>query len=260
MKNVLARIKGAQLRSKQRDTAMPPPQPEEPFLAIGDLHGRADLLLELDKMIEENFRGWPVVFLGDYVDRGEESRAVLEMLMPLSPKGSPSVTCLMGNHERMLLDFIENPLQSARRWIQNGGLQTLASFGLSIRLDRLKDEAAMRAIRNQLVDAMGTEMIDWLHTRPLSWQSGNIWAVHAGAKPSEPMEVQRSRYLLWGHPRFEHENRQDGKWIVHGHTIVEVPFARKGRIAVDTGAYATGVLTAAAITPGEVSFLQTGAG
>lgn len=236
---------------------MRPPQPEYAFVAVGDLHGRADLLLELDKLIEAHFSDWPIVFLGDYIDRGEESRATLEMLMSVSPKGPRSVTCLMGNHERMLLDFLDTPSKNARRWFQNGGLQTLASFGVSLRPDLINDVDAVTEIRNQLFDVMGSEVVDWLRARPLSWQCGDVWAVHAGAKPSEPMTAQRSEHLLWGHPEFLKNTREDGQWVVYGHTIVDKPFADDGRIAVDTGAYATGVLTAAVIQPGEVSFIQT---
>lgn len=257
MKKVFSHIKRGHSRSKQCNVSVPLPQPETPFLAIGDIHGRADLLLQLDKLIEKNFSGWPVVFLGDYIDRGEDSCEVLNLLMSVSPEGSPSVTCLMGNHERMLLDFLDRPSQYARRWVHNGGLQTLASFGVPLRLDRLGDDTAMTSTRDQLLDAMGAEMVDWLRARPLSWHSGNVWAVHAGANPTEPMEAQESGDLLWGHPKFTQGQREDGQWIVHGHTIVDLPFAQNGRISVDTGAYATGVLTAAVITGEEVSFLQT---
>ena len=259
MKNLFARIAGNLSSPQKKDGTMPAPQPEQPFLAVGDLHGRADLLLELDQLIEKTFPGWPIVFLGDYIDRGEDSRSVLQLLMSVSPAGNPPVTCLMGNHERMLLDFIDAPSQSARRWIRNGGLQTLASFGVSLRQERLNDASAMNATRDQLVEAMGAEMVDWLNERPLSWQNGNVWAVHAGTKPSEPMGSQKPQHLLWGHPDFPNITRHDGQWIVHGHTIVETPVADRGRIAVDTGAYATGILTAAIIKPNDVSFIQTAA-
>jgi len=257
MKRFLSLIMGGNDRAQKNKFPMRPPHPEHPFVAIGDLHGRSDLLLEIDKSIEVHFGDWPIVFLGDYIDRGEESRSVLELLMSVTPKGSPSVTCLMGNHERMLLDFIDNPSQYARRWIQNGGLQTLASFGVSLRQESLNDADATRATRDRLVDAMGAEMVNWLRERPLSWRNGNVWAVHAGAKPSEPMESQKSQHLLWGHPEFSKAPRHDEQWVVHGHTIVEAPYAQNGRIAVDTGAYATGVLTAAIVNEGEVSFIQT---
>ncbi|RFP88225.1 serine/threonine protein phosphatase [Rhodobacteraceae bacterium 63075] len=260
MKKILSHITRGPSKSKQSDVSAPLPQPETPFLAIGDIHGRADLLLQLDKLIEKNFSGWPVVFLGDYIDRGEESCEVLKLLMSVSPEGSPPVTCLMGNHERMLLDFLDRPSQYARRWVHNGGLQTLASFGVSLKLDHLSDDTAMASTRDQLLEAMGNEMVDWLRARPLSWQSGNVWAAHAGADPTEPMETQEARDLLWGHPKFTQDQREDGQWVVHGHTIVDVPFAQDGRIAVDTGAYATGVLTAAVITGEEVSFIQTPGG
>ena len=243
-----------------RDAASVPLQPEHPFVAIGDVHGRADLMLELDRLIEARCPGWPVVFLGDYVDRGDQSREVLELLMSVSPEGTPPVTCLMGNHERMLLAFLEDPAKNGARWINNGGLQTLASFGIAPPRGGSGDAAALAQLRDQLAAEMGAPMIDWLRARPVSWHSGNVWAVHAGADPDLPMVEQPRDVLLWGHPEFRRRGRSDGQWVVHGHTVVEAPEARDGRIAVDTGAYATGRLSAAAVTPEEASFIQTGAG
>src|SRR6056297_3043779 len=100
--------------------------------------------------------------------------------------------------------------------------------------------------------------IAWLRARPLSWRSGNVWALHAGADPHQPLDSQGDEVLLWGHPAFRRSPRRDGQWVVHGHTIVEHPHTAEGRIAVDTGAYATGRLSAALIECGAVRFLQTG--
>lgn len=233
------------------------PMPGQPFIAVGDVHGRADLLIEIDRLIEADHAGWPVVFLGDYVDRGEESRKVLELLMSVSPEGTPSVTCLMGNHERMMLDFLDDPSERARRWLRNGGLQTLASFGVAPPSAGLDDPLAMMAMRDRLVKAMGDEMTAWLRARPLTWRSGDVWAVHGGADPALPMDGQPPSALLWGHPQFMRKPRADGQWVVHGHTVVDTPQVADGRIAVDTGAFATGCLTAAAISADGVTFIQT---
>ncbi len=235
-----------------------PPQPEAPFLAIGDLHGRADLLMALDRLIEAEYPDWSVVFLGDYVDRGDQSREVLELLMSVSEGDSPPVTCLMGNHERMVLDFLDDPAASGRRWLRNGGLQTLASFGVAPPAGGHGDGTAMADVRDRLAEAMGEAAIAWLRGRPLSWRSGDVWAVHAGADPAAPMDSQAGQTLLWGHPRFRNQPRADGQWVVHGHTVVPQPQAQEGRIAVDTGAYATGRLSGAAIAPGGVTFFHAG--
>lgn len=262
MKGLLSRIfsRGAPPVEPEVAPASADLQPERPFVAIGDVHGRADLLLEIDRLIEARCPGWPVVFLGDYVDRGEQSRDVLELLMSVSPQDTPPVVCLMGNHERMLLDFLDDPAKNGPRWLRNGGLQALASFGVAPPRGGSTDPAALDEVRERLAAAMGAAMIAWLRARPLSWHSGNVWAVHAAADPELPMTDQSDNVLLWGHPEFLRKPRADGQWVVHGHTVVEAPQASAGRIAVDTGAYATGRLTAAAISADGVSFIQTGEG
>jgi serine/threonine protein phosphatase 1 len=260
MKQLFARIIDRSASDPPKEVRHHQPKPEQDFLAIGDVHGRADLLLELDQLIETNRPGLPVVFVGDYVDRGEQSREVLELLTSVAPDGDPPVTCLMGNHERMLLDFLDDPSQSARRWLKNGGLQTLASYGVAPPRGGGDDPAALEALRDRLAEKMGAEVIDWLRARPLTWRSGDVWVIHAGADPSIPMDTQASRVLLWGHDSFLRAPRPDGQWVVHGHTVVDTPCMTEGRIAVDTGAYATGRLTAAAITRDGVTFLQTGRG
>lgn len=227
-----------------------PPQPDRPFVAVGDIHGRADLLRALDAQLADLPADWPLVCVGDYVDRGEESAAVLQHLMR---QGDRPRVCLMGNHEDMLLRFLEAPEAERRRWLRNGGLQTLASFGVG-------GSPAQEPVtaRDALAEAMGAELIDWLRARPLSWQSGNVAVVHGGVDPALPLAAQSRETLLWGHPDFARSLRDDGLWVVHGHTIVEAPQAEAGRIAIDTGAFATGRLTAAIVEPDGVRFLRVG--
>jgi len=259
MKNLLKTLFNRQTRTAEKASAWQlPVQPEHPFVAIGDVHGRADLLYEIDRQISERCPDWPVVFLGDYVDRGEKSREALELLISIPADREPPVTCLLGNHERMLLDFLERPEKTGPRWLRNGGLQTLASFGLAPPRRERAGPGAFGELRSKLADAMGEDMIGWLRARPLTWHSGNVWAVHAAADPAIPMTAQTECTLLWGHAGFNERPRPDGQWVVHGHTIVETPQVQGGRIAVDTGAYATGCLSAALITPDRVTFLQTG--
>ncbi|MBE0453078.1 metallophosphoesterase [Roseovarius autotrophicus] len=234
-----------------------PIRPDQPFVAIGDVHGRADLLQTLDSLIQAQASGYPVVFLGDYVDRGEQSREVIQMLMEAAESGPGRVTCLMGNHERMMLDVLDEPGKYTARWLRNGGLQTLASFGVRLPQGGQNEVDALLDMRDALAEAMGAAMIGWLRARPLIWQSGNVWAIHAGADPAQPMAAQAEDTLLWGHPGFRKRPRADGQWVIHGHTIVEAPHVAGGRIAIDTGAYATARLTAAIVRPDDVSFLQT---
>lgn len=234
------------------------PRPEMPFLAVGDIHGRADLLAELQARMAAGYARWPVVFLGDYVDRGPDSRRVLDLLMAQTAAGG--ATCLMGNHERMMLDFLHDPAGCGRLWLHNGGAATVASFDVEMPEGVQEDPAALMRLRDILQAAMGPERIAWLRALPLIWHSGPVWAVHAGAAPARAMERQSADVLLWGHPQFLRQARRDGQWIVHGHTIMKAPRVGDGRISIDTGAHATGVLSAAAISPGGIAFVQTGDG
>ncbi|WP_425043073.1 metallophosphoesterase family protein [Primorskyibacter sp. S87] len=220
--------------------------PDVPFYLIGDVHGRSDLLGRLlSKLVPQH----PVVLVGDYVDRGEESAGVLRQLF-----GRPNTYCIKGNHEDMLLSFLENPIEHGPRWLRYGGLQTLASFGIA-GLTETSRGPDLEAARDALRDAMGSEMIFWLRTLPLTYVNGNVGVVHAAADPRFGLEDQKPKHLLWGHPEFGRTPRRDGMWIAHGHTIIDEPQATQGIIAVDTGAYATGKLTVAGIGNGAAEFL-----
>ncbi|QPM92567.1 metallophosphoesterase family protein [Pseudooceanicola algae] len=243
-----------------------PRAPDRAFCAIGDIHGRDDLLERMLERLGQTLpEDAPMIFVGDYIDRGEKSAQVLRQLHALQTgptSGDPSgatpreVICLMGNHERMMLDFLDSPARHGPRWNRYGGLQTMASFGLGFVSDNAGEEAWIKQ-RDQLRTALGPDLESWLTKLPLHWSSGNVTVVHAAADPALPIPEQSSQTLLWGHEAFETTPRGDGQWIVHGHTIVDMPHETAGRIAVDTGAYATGRLTAALLRPdGMLDFLQ----
>lgn len=223
--------------------------PATPLAVVGDVHGRADLLSLMLERLEREAPDHQIVLVGDYLDRGEESRAVLEKLRERS-----DLICLKGNHEAMCLGFLEEPERHGPRWLRNGGLQTLASFGVGVAQGT--GPARLEVARDALAAALGAEMVAWLQSLPLSWRSGNLAVAHAGADPELPIALQPEQALLWGHPSFERTARQDGIWVVHGHTIVDDARAQAGRIAVDTGAYVSGRLSAALITPGEFRVLE----
>jgi len=229
---------------RRRNTAFPAPAPDQPLAILGDVHGRDDLLYRAPQPDPDA----QIVFVGDYVDRGENSAAVLRLL-----RASPHIICLMGNHEEMMLRFLDAPEKHGSRWLRYGGLQTLASFGIN-RMSETSDAKQLAQARDALADAMGAELIAWVQALPSYWQSGNVVVTHAGADPGRPMDLQDTRALRWGHPEFEKTPRQDGLCIVHGHTIVAAPVMERGRINVDTGAYATGRLTIAHITDQDVRF------
>ncbi|MBS8227504.1 metallophosphoesterase [Vannielia litorea] len=218
-----------------------PPAPEAPFVAVGDIHGRDDLLARLLAKLDADAPGLPLVFVGDYVDRGEASAAVLWRLKALCAEGR--ATCLRGNHEEMMLDFAGGKYP---RWLAFGGLQTLASFGIGAEVSETGGpglEAAQAALA-ELLEAEG--LLAWLKGLPRYWQSGNVAVTHAGADPARPLNAQKTA-LTMGHPEFFSTPRTDGNWIVHGHYIRDTPEVHPGRIAIDTGAYATGQLTAVVI-------------
>lgn len=228
--------------------------PERPIMAIGDLHGRHDLLMRLMPKLEAFAQEGEVVFVGDLIDRGPHSAECLTQIRALCAQ--PAFLCLMGNHEKMMLDFLDQPAERGARWLRYGGLQTLMSFGLRGISERMSPPGLIDAAA-RLRSAMEPGLEDWIRTLPRQHQSGNIHLVHAAADPKAPMAAQEDRVLLWGHPAFETTPRQDGQFVLHGHVIVDDACCVNGRIAVDTGAYATGRLSYARITPeGALDFGQ----
>ena len=223
-----------------------PIRPDAEFFAIGDIHGCLGHLNRALQMIGDIDDGAIIVCVGDYIDRGEQSAGVLQRLYELTGQRDRFI-CLMGNHEDMALKFLDAPDKYGDLWLRNGGLQTLASFGVG-------KEANLAQTRDRLVDAMGAPLIAWLRVLPVHWNSGNIAVAHAGADPRVPIAGQTKRDLIWGHQDFEAVPRADGVWVLHGHTIVERPRTFNGTIAIDTGAYATDRLCVAHVRPGEIAF------
>ena len=245
----------------------PPPRPGRLTYAVGDIHGRLDLLDALLPRIGEDAGGRPhdIVFLGDYVDRGPDSAGVLRRLRALDAVQAPArgIVCLMGNHDYMMLHYLAAPGDGVN-WLLAGGRDTLASFGVGeVRLDpsasregSVADRIAAQAAA--LGRALGPELADWLARRPFWWQTGDLVAVHALTDPALPMAEQQDEVLIWARPGADLAPRHDGTWVVHGHTIVPRPTLRARHIDIDTGAFQPGrPLTAAAFEPGEPPrFLQ----
>lgn len=229
-------------------------RPDAPFYAIGDIHGCDDLLARLLSRIDPE-DDQQLVFLGDYVDRGPASAGVLKRLFDMTRSYGDRIMCLRGNHERMMCQFIDDPLGKGARWLVNGGIETLKSFGIS-GVDRKPDADVAMAACDALEKAMPDGMIAWLNTMPLSWRSGNVWCTHAAMDPAVAPEDQKPNTMLWGHSAFLHTVRTDDICIVHGHTIVPLPINADSRISIDTGAYRSGALTAAHISPQGCEFIQ----
>lgn len=225
--------------------------------AVGDVHGRRDLLARLCGMIERDLeRAAPqeatIVFLGDYVDRGPDSRGVLDYFLstPLPAKA----VFLRGNHEAMLLDFLFDP-EVGLLWRRFGGIETLHSYGIDVADFRLGQN--LDAASRRLAETLPAIHRDFLDRLPLSYELGSFFFCHAGIRPGVPIAQQREEDLLWIRDEFNDSNADFGCVVVHGHTPGEEPVVRPNRIGVDTGAYITGRLTCAVLDSAGLSFLAT---
>ena len=224
---------------------------------IGDIHGRADLL---DRMIEEIARdlaGAPIsealtVTIGDYVDRGPNSRLVIDRLArnPF-PTG---FIALKGNHEALLETFLRDP-SVAEHWRRLGGIETLHSYGVDPGpLMRGRNFAAAAEALRQALSGTHSEFLASLHT---SLTAGQYFLCHAGVRPGIPLARQREDDLLWIRGEFLNSTLDFGKIVVHGHSPVAEPDVRTNRINVDTGAFITGRLTCAVLEGGLVRLLTS---
>jgi serine/threonine protein phosphatase 1 len=251
---LLNRLFAGQTRPEP-DRPFPPLAPIGPFLAVGDIHGQISHLDRMLDLLDRDYPDVPIILVGDYIDRGEDSAAVLERIMDLSSLSGSRLICLAGNHEDMCLKFLDDPEAHAPLWLRNGGLQTLASFGVG-GIGQSTRGAELARARDELALSMGDDLINWMAGLPTHWQSGNVVVLHAGADPAQPIADQKRSTLLWGHKDFAKIQRRDGIWVIHGHTIVPEPVSEKGRIAIDTGAYATGRLTSVLIDDHKLQFIS----
>ncbi|MDR3508849.1 MAG: metallophosphoesterase family protein [Caulobacteraceae bacterium] len=230
--------------------------------AVGDIHGRLDLLEQLlghiDRDAEASGAGHGVVFLGDYVDRGPHSKGVIERLTRLKAERPGRVVTLKGNHEDMLLSFLRDP-SGGSTWVTHGGRECLASYG--IQAPKLRhDQAGWESTRQALVQAMPTHHVEFLNSLDLYFDGGDYLFVHAGVRPGVAVEEQVEKDLLWIRRPFLEVEQPIEKVVIHGHSANTAPKIAAGRIGIDTGAYATGVLTALRLQGPEREFLRTGVG
>lgn len=229
--------------------------------AIGDIHGRDDLLELLLQRVSSDAAAAPdamrrvLLYVGDYVDRGLESRQVVDRLLT-RPLAGFEVVHLRGNHEDAFLGFLEGkPI--AFDWFKYGGLETLYSYDVPIP----RGPAAPRdleKLRRHAVAAVPPAHVEFLRACKLWHLEGDYVFVHAGVRPGVPLEHQEAADLLWIRDTFL-ASRADhcGKVIVHGHTICERPEVRPNRINIDTGAYASGRLTCLVLEGADRRFLHT---
>jgi len=223
--------------------------------AIGDIHGRADLLDQVFGRIDADLAGAPVrraihVLLGDYIDRGPSSREVLDRLIA---RGHTHETVfLKGNHETFVADFLANPAL-LEEWRRYGGLETLMSYGLAPSMKGgAAEQASLAAAFERALPAAHREFLATLNPYFLC---GDFFFVHAGVRPRVPLAQQAEHDLLWIREDFLLHEENFEKIVVHGHTPVAQPDVRPNRINIDTGAYATGQLTCLTIEGDELLFI-----
>jgi len=227
--------------------------------AIGDIHGRFDLLtlllemIEVDRAAHEGIEKAYIVFLGDYVDRGRQSAEIIDFLSSYNPETMQPVF-LRGNHEDLMLQFLDDPFE-ADLWLRVGGVATLASYGVQIDAEAASEDPF--AASNALGRALPESHRAFLEGLTLHWQAGDYLFVHAGIRPGVPLAEQKRRDLLGIRQGFTSSSLDHGFRVVHGHTGVREPEFMPNRIAIDTGAFATGVLTAAIFFGAETDVLQT---
>ena len=212
--------------------------------AVGDIHGRADLLADVIARIDDDIARRPIrhaieVYLGDYIDRGPDSKAVIDLLSIRLVKNR--AVCLRGNHEAMMEDFLRDPVE-LQSWLQLGGMHTLASYGVNMR----QGESEINMHR-RLWRAFPRAHELFLQCLRYSFSCGDFLFVHAGIRPGVSIEQQSVQDMLWIRHEFLNSPRDHGKFVVHGHTPVPHPDIRSNRMNIDTGAWRTGTLTCAVI-------------
>lgn len=217
--------------------------PDERLYVIGDIHGRNDLLLAmLSKVVDDaqaidDERKARFIFLGDYVDRGDQSKDVLDTLCAVKDAGDARFDFLMGNHEAAMLAFLDDPIRGAD-WLSWGGRQTLSSYGISP-VPRDPSSTDLRKACAALREKSASHN-DFLRSLERYAVSGDVICTHAGLDPERALEDQSDADLLWA----QSPSALDGRLLVHGHFASYEPVREPGRICVDTGAYYSGRLTA----------------
>lgn len=224
--------------------------------AVGDIHGRLDLLVHLHKLILEDkaarkAKRFVLVYVGDYIDRGSHSSEVIDLLIHKPLEGFDTIVHLKGNHEHAMLQFIDhggvNPV-----WLYWGGMATLGSYGVKT------VGQTPETMSQSLSDNLPTPHRRWLETLPYSHMEGDYIFVHAGIRPFQPLGKQTPDDMMTIRDAFIQSEEIFEKTVVFGHTVFPGALVLPDRIGIDTGAYATGVLTALVLENTCRELIQTG--
>lgn len=245
------------------DRGRPPLAPAAPegtrVYAVGDIHGRADLLYRIQGLIEDDAATAPgqrlvVVYLGDYVDRGPESFQVVEHLITHPLDGFESIH-LKGNHEEFLIRFVEDGAMSAA-WMMNGGNATLASYNVSA-FNLILGKPGLKRARKRFAETIPRDHLDFYHGLRLTHVEGDYLFVHAGLRPGVAIDDQKEGDMIWIRDAFLEAAGGFDKVVVHGHSIESEPDIQAHRIGIDTGAYRSGRLTCLVLEGRDRRFLHT---
>ena len=230
--------------------------------AVGDIHGRDDLLERLLAGIAADAATSPpprlaVIFLGDLIDRGPDSRGVVERVAAGPPAQGPLAEAewvvLCGNHEDYLLNFLADT-RAGPSWFKNGGLETVRSYADDAVIAAAEGDLA--ALQMALLRALPRPHLRFLSGLPVSHVEGDYFFVHAGVRPKVALADQDPVDMMWIRTPFLASDENFGKVVVHGHSVVATPEIRPNRIAIDTGAWRSGQLTALVLEGGERRFLE----
>ncbi len=230
--------------------------------AVGDIHGRLDLLTRLLAMIEADAAAHgrkkkKLIFLGDYVDRGLDSKGVIDRLLGSFGEGVSPIF-LRGNHDDCLLRFLEGDDSIVPLWLQFGGAATLASYGVNPYAPSAAPASErIKGLREQLRRAVPDAHRAFLNDTVHAVTYGDYYFVHAGVRPGVALASQTPEDQMWIRDAFLFYPKGMGKMIVHGHTIHSQPDIRPNRIGIDTGAYASGCLTCLVMDGTERTFFST---
>lgn len=222
--------------------------------AIGDIHGRLDLLDELLNEVDADLAGRPAdravfVFLGDYIDRGNRSRETIDRLIARRERGEH--VFLKGNHEQLALKCLSEP-GLFDRWLRLGGAETLASYRVN-----LGSKARIAELQAAFHQALPQAHLKFFRSLQPSFACGDFFFAHAGVKPRIALARQTEKDLLWIREEFLGSNEDFGKIIIHGHTPGHEIEVRRNRINIDTGAFATGRLTCLVMEDSSLSYIDT---
>lgn len=257
MINLRATLKS--LRKLRHAKTTPTLSAGQRLYCIGDIHGRYDLLLQLHEKTRQDsaqFQGRViVVYLGDYIDRGPDSKAVIDYLLA-SPLPSFECHYLMGNHEQVLLEFLLTPdAPHTELWLNFGGLSTLASYGVA--LNGIPHSGQIPDLRQAMQQKLPSSHLSFLQQLQPYFEIDDYYFVHAGIRPGVKLKQQQIEDQLWIRTPFLNHRRYHGKMIVHGHTITETPDIQSNRIGIDTGAYSSNTLTCLVLEEQQIRFLST---